>query len=124
MDESPDCREYAALFEDYINKERMAILAFGVLAILLFFIGLALVLLSLVLGNLKQNFLPEVAKLGTGFISAGASFVPVKEIVDRRVSLVPYYFVKRRFDSSDKLSPTELQENIELAREFLKKKLG
>lgn len=123
MNELPDYQGYASLFDDYVKKQRLAILAFGILAVILFLIGIALILISFILGNLKENLLTELIKLGTGFISAGASYIPVKEIVDRRVSLVPYSFMKKRFDNSEKLSPAEQQLNIEIAKEFLRKKL-
>ena len=123
MNDLLNYQAYASLFEDYVKKQKRAILAFGILAVILFLIGIALILLSLILGNLTGNLLTEIIKLGTGFISAGASYIPIKEIVDRRVDLVFYSFMKKVLDNFEKLSLEEQQFNIELAREFLRKKL-
>jgi hypothetical protein len=123
MDEVPDCREYSLLFDEHIKKERVAIFAFSILATLLFLIGIALILLSLILRN-QGNLWTEIAKLGTGFVSAGSSYIPVKEIVDRRVDLVPYYFVKKRLDNSETLSLAERQMNFELVKKYLEHGVG
>lgn len=116
-----ECKSYAAIFGERVKKHTVAIVALCMLAVLSFFIGATLVLLSLILGDIKQNFWLEIIKAGIGLMLAATSLVFAREILDRWLSLIPFSNVNKGLANCETLSPAELEVVCNLAKEFLKK---
>jgi len=123
MNELSKYQSYASLFGDYIKELRLEILTLGILVVISFFIGMALILFALILGNFKENFLIEFMKLLIGLISSTASSVQITKILERRKSIVSCRFIKKRFENFENLSREDRQSYTEIANEFLKKVL-
>lgn len=114
-----ECKSYASLFSERVGKQRKVILILFSLALLSLFIGLSLIILALVLGDLRQNLWTEIIKTSLGLIVSGTSVATWKEVLDRWVGLVPFSNLNDRLAMCDSLQPPELEVTCNLAKAFL-----
>ena len=114
-----ECKSYASLFSERVGKQRKVIVILFSLALLSLFIGLSLIILALVLGDLRQNLGTEIIKTSLGLIVSGSSVATWKEVLDRWVGLVPFANLSNRLAVCDSLQPPELEVTCNLAKTFL-----
>jgi hypothetical protein len=110
---------YAHLFEEHIRVQQQAIRSSGIWAALLFTLGAALILFSL-LGNLDKALIPEMIKLSGGFVMSGLSFYQIKDVIQRRERIASYSYLKRSFEETEKLPLEEQTKLVEIAIETLR----
>lgn len=116
-----ECKTYFTLFRERVIKHKIAIAALCALGVLSFFVGATLILVSLILGDRKQDFWMEIIKTGIGLILSVTSLVFAKEILDRWLSLIPFSTVNKELANCDRLPPDELEVICDLAKKFLDK---
>jgi len=116
-----DCRDYATIFEIYIESGRKTVPLLYAAAVAAPLVGLALVLAGWLVPDFRQTPALLAAMTAVGAIACGLAFFFMKKIVDAYASIKSCEFMRRRFERCERWSPAELGENIRLATEFLRK---
>jgi hypothetical protein len=121
MCDSFECETYATLFRERVRKQRTSVALLFSLALLSLFIGISLITLALIVGDLKNSPLAEGIKTGLGLVVSGISVVTWKEVLDRWVGLVPFTNLNDRLARCNSLPAQELEVTCALAKAFLPK---
>lgn len=116
-----ECKTYARMFRERVVKHIVTIAALCLLAIITFFVGVLLILIALLWGDLTKDFWLEIIKTGIGLIFSATSLVFVKEILDLWLRLIPFTSVNRQLGKCDSLSFDERNFICKLAEKFLEK---
>ncbi|HYE15529.1 MAG TPA: toll/interleukin-1 receptor domain-containing protein [Pyrinomonadaceae bacterium] len=120
-----DCRDYAAIFDIHIRRERrgMPLAYAAVVATPLF--GLALIMGAWLLFDTREGqsaVVPLVAVMAlVGFVSLGLSYVLMNKVREKYAAIDSCEFMKSRFDGCERWDAEKLREHVKLALDFLRK---
>jgi hypothetical protein len=115
-----DCHDYADIFDIHIKREQSKLSLARVAVMISSLVGLALLLSAWLVKEFRESTVIGIVMLLTGIVAIGLSFYILKTVTDKSASIESCRFVKRRFSVCHEWSPSELRENIQLAKEFLK----
>lgn len=116
-----DCRDYADLFDIYVESGRRTVPLLYAAAVSAPLVGVALILAAWLVPDFRASA-PLLATLTTvGAAACGLSFLFIKKIVEAYASIKSCEFMRRRFGRCAEWGADELAENIKLATEFLRK---
>ena len=116
MSELIECQSYAPIFNERVRRQKLIIVILFLLALLGFFVGVLLIVLALVFGDMKQALGSEITKT-----SLGASAATWKDVLDKWLNLVPFASLNERLAICEGLRPEELTATLSLAKSLLNK---
>lgn len=121
MSELIECQSYAPIFNERVRRQKLIIVILFLLALLGFFVGVLLIVLALVFGDMKQALGSEITKTSLGLVVTGASAATWKDVLDKWLNLVPFASLNERLAICEGLRPEELTATLSLAKSLLNK---
>lgn len=116
-----DCCDYATIFEIHIESGRKTIPLLYAAAVGAPLVGVALILAAWLVPDFRQSPALLASMTALGATTCALSFLFMKKIVDAYAAIRSCEFMRRRFERCEDWDAVELRENIQLAREFLRK---
>lgn len=116
-----DCRDYADIFDIYVESGRKTVPLLYAAAVAAPLVGIALILAAWLMPQFNASAPLLASMTAVGAAACGLSFLLLKKIVEAYASIKSCEFMRRRFERCADWEPAELVENIKLATEFLRK---